>query len=111
MPTPNQAKASIVDVRAADLSALPRQIVADTNVLYCVFYPHFALLQSSDGNYPLAYQQREYPRFWKSATRAGSSFCTSVFNLGELAKVIEHSDLEIFWRNDRNPIQLDPNSA
>lgn len=110
MPTPNQSKASVVDLRAADLSALPRQIVADTNVLYCVFYPNFTLLQSSGGNSPLPYQLREYPRFWKSASRAGISFCTSVFNLGELAKVIEHSELEIFWRNDPNPIQIDPNS-
>jgi hypothetical protein len=110
MPTSNQVRSLVIDVRAANMSPLPRQIVADTNVLYWLFYPNFASLQSSGGNSPSPYQRREYPRFWAKATRAGASFCTSVFNLGELAKVVEHSELEMFWRNDPNPPQFDPNN-
>ena len=92
------------------MSPLPRQIVADTNVLYWLFYPNFASLQSSGERYPKPYQLHDYSRFWNNAARAATSLCTSVLNLGELAKVIEHSELEMIWRNDPNPPQFDPNN-
>lgn len=40
----------------------------------------------------------------------GTSLCTSVLNLGELAKVIEYAELEMFWRNDLNRPQFDPSN-
>jgi hypothetical protein len=109
MTTPNQVRSLVIDIRLVNISNLPRQIVADTNVLFWLFYPNFASLQSSGGGTPRPYQLREYNRFWANATRASASLCTSVFNLGELAKVIEYSELEMCWRTDPNPPQLDLN--
>jgi hypothetical protein len=109
MTTPNQVRSFVIDIRSANTSSLPRQIVADTNVLYWLFYPNFGSLQSSGAGSPRPYQLREYNRFWTIATRASASLCTSVFNLGELAKVIEYAELEMCWRTDPNPPQLDPN--
>jgi hypothetical protein len=74
-----------------------------------LFYPNFASLQSGGAGSPSPYQLREYNRFWTIATRASASLCTSVFNLGELAKAIEYAELEMCWRTDSSPPQFDRN--
>ena len=49
MPNPDYVKSHVINLRSADLSKLPRQIVADTNVLYWVFYPGFPCAARSSG--------------------------------------------------------------
>ena len=110
MPTPNQVNASVIDLRAGNQQALPRQIVADTNVLYWLFYPNFGALQSSGAGFSKAVPASGLLSVLDQGRDTGTSLCTSVLNLGELAKVIEYAELEMFWRNDLNRPQFDPSN-
>jgi hypothetical protein len=93
-------RASVVDIRRE--CAVPRRLVCDTNVLYWIFYPSFRSLASAGGIVPGVYQTTEYARFFTVAHRSQTALCTSAANLGELAKLIEHADLESHCRTDCN---------
>src|SRR5437667_6202245 len=79
-------QAKVVDIHTFR-STLPSQIVTDAQILYWVFYPNFQLLQYAGGKYPLAYQVREYPHFWKLVTQAKRSILVTPATLGEFARV------------------------
>lgn len=96
MVPPVQFKSQVCDIRRAS-SPVPRQIVADVNALYFVYYPNFHALAAAGGRVPIAYQTAEYPKWIAKASRQKAGLFTSPVTVGELVRLVEYAELEALW--------------
>jgi predicted nucleic acid-binding protein len=106
MISAEMVKASVVDIRPPNFP-LPSTMAVDANVLYVIGYD-FSSLRIAGGGLPSLYQTRDYPAWWKHAAKGKVSFCTTAWILAEVAHVVERAELEIAWRTDAHPLELDP---
>ncbi len=103
---PTLVKAQVVDIRRQS-SSLPKDVVADANVLYVINYD-FTALEAAGYRVPSRYQTRHYPAWWKRAVQAGVTLCAAACSLAEFAHIMERTELQNLWRTDPSQPVLDP---
>ena len=106
MLQPAQVKSQVIDIRKL-AAPIPRCAAVDANVLYFCQYPNFGQLQIAGGNTPKAYQLTVYPKWWANALKGKCNLATSIATLGEFLQLVEHAELETFWRTDPSRVGVD----